>query len=64
MTAVSTATSVDAIPPLDHDEAMTLAEAEITRVLALVDDLHTDEWRRPTDCTAGQCATCSATCSE
>lgn len=43
--------AVEEIPPLDHDEAMTLAEAEITRVLALVDDLHTDEWRRPTDCT-------------
>ena len=43
--------AVEEIPPLDHDEAMTLAEAEITRVLAVVDDLHTDEWRRPTDCT-------------
>jgi uncharacterized protein (TIGR03083 family) len=42
---------VDAIPPLEHDEAMRLAEAEITRVLALVDDLRDDEWERPTDCT-------------
>jgi uncharacterized protein (TIGR03083 family) len=48
---MSTATPVDAIPPLEHDEAMRLAEAEITRVLALVDDLRDDEWERPTDCT-------------
>ncbi|HEX5811675.1 MAG TPA: maleylpyruvate isomerase N-terminal domain-containing protein [Pseudonocardia sp.] len=48
---MSPATLVDAIPPLDHDEAMTLAEAEISRLLALVDDLDTDEWPRPTDCT-------------
>jgi uncharacterized protein (TIGR03083 family) len=46
-----TATPVKAIPPLDHDEAMGLAEAEITRVLALVDDLRADEWQRLTDCT-------------
>ena len=46
-----TATPVDAVPPLDHDEAMGLAEAEIGRVLALVDDLRADEWQRPTDCT-------------
>jgi uncharacterized protein (TIGR03083 family) len=46
-----TATPVDAVRPLDHDEAMGLAEAEIGRVLALVDDLRTDEWQRPTDCT-------------
>ena len=48
---MSPATPVDAIPPLDHDEAMELAEAEISRLLALVDDLRADEWQRPTDCT-------------
>jgi len=48
---MSTATPVDAIPPLEHDEAMGLAEAELTRVLALVDDLRAGEWERPTDCT-------------
>jgi uncharacterized protein (TIGR03083 family) len=42
---------VDTIPPLEHEEAMRLAEAEIARVLALVDDLRPDEWQRPTDCT-------------
>jgi uncharacterized protein (TIGR03083 family) len=48
---MSTATPVDTVRTLDHDEAMELAEAEITRVLALVDDLRADEWQRPTDCT-------------
>lgn len=48
---MSPATPVDAIPPLDHDEAMGLAEVEISRLLALVDDLRADEWQRPTDCT-------------
>ncbi len=42
---------VQDIPPLEHDEAMELAEAEISRLLALVDDLRADEWQRPTDCT-------------
>jgi uncharacterized protein (TIGR03083 family) len=44
-------TAVTAIPPLEHDEAMALAEAELGRVLALVDDLRPDEWTQPTDCT-------------
>jgi mycothiol maleylpyruvate isomerase-like protein len=45
-------TAVTAIPPLEHDEAMALAEVELGRVLALVDDdLDADEWSRPTDCT-------------
>jgi uncharacterized protein (TIGR03083 family) len=48
---MSTATPVDAIPPLEHDEAMARAEAELDRLLALVDRLQADDWRRPTDCT-------------
>jgi uncharacterized protein (TIGR03083 family) len=48
---MNTPTPVDTIPPLHHDEAIGLAEAEITRVLALVDDLSADEWPRATDCT-------------
>jgi uncharacterized protein (TIGR03083 family) len=44
-------TAVTAIPPLEHDEAMALAEVELGRVLALVDDLSADDWGRPTDCT-------------
>jgi uncharacterized protein (TIGR03083 family) len=44
-------TLVTAIPPLEHDEAMALAETELGRLLALVDDLVGDDWTRPTDCT-------------
>jgi uncharacterized protein (TIGR03083 family) len=46
-----TVTAVTAIPRLEHDEAMALAEVELGRVLALVDDLGADDWGRPTDCT-------------
>ena len=38
---------VQDIPPLDHDEAVGLADVEISRLLALVDDLRADEWQRP-----------------
>ena len=51
-TATRTITRVETIPKLDHDEAMALAETEITRLLAVVDDLHAEDWTRPTDCTA------------
>ena len=51
---MSPATPVDAIPPLDHDEAIKLAEAEISRLPALVDDLRADEWQRLTEMTALQ----------
>lgn len=44
-------TAVQAIPAIGHDEAMRLAEAEYDRVLALVDELHDDDWSRQTDCT-------------
>jgi uncharacterized protein (TIGR03083 family) len=49
---MTAATSVDAIPPLEHEEAMAVAETELGRLLALVDDLRADDWSRPTDCTA------------
>jgi uncharacterized protein (TIGR03083 family) len=48
---MNAATPVDAIPPIDHDEAMALAETETTRLLALIDDLNADDWQRATDCT-------------
>jgi uncharacterized protein (TIGR03083 family) len=48
---MSTTTAVEAIPSLDHDEAMALAETEIGRLLAVVDDLQAEDWARPTDCT-------------
>ena len=44
-------TAVTEIPPLEHDEAMVLAETELGRLLALVDELDGDDWTRPTDCT-------------
>ena len=39
------------IPPLGHDEAMDLADAEYARLLAAVDRLDESDWGRPTDCT-------------
>lgn len=44
-------TAVEAIPAVEHDEAMHLAEAEYDRLLGVVDDLGDDDWARPTDCT-------------
>jgi uncharacterized protein (TIGR03083 family) len=43
--------AADAIPALGHEEAMRLAAAEYDRLLDLVDDLHDEDWSRPTDCT-------------
>jgi uncharacterized protein (TIGR03083 family) len=48
---VNAARAVEEIPSLDHDEAMTLAEAEYARLLALTDELSPQEWQRATDCT-------------
>ncbi len=48
---MNTATPTDLIAPLEHDEAMALADTEIARLLALVDDLSAEDWPRPTDCT-------------
>ena len=41
---------VDVIAPLDHDEAMDLADAEYDRLLALVDTLTEQDWASATDC--------------
>jgi uncharacterized protein (TIGR03083 family) len=46
----STVVAVADIPPLDHDEAMALAEAEYGRLLDLVERLAPDDWHRPTEC--------------
>jgi len=43
--------AVDEIPPLGHDDATSLAEAEYARLLAVVDTLSPQDWLRPTDCT-------------
>ncbi len=41
---------VDAISPLDHEEAMALAEAEYDRLLAVVDTLSDQDWASDTEC--------------
>ena len=47
---ITSSKSVEDIGPLDHDEAMDRAEAEVGRLLHLVDLLTEDEWLQPTDC--------------
>ncbi len=47
----ATATLVGDIAPIDHDEAMALAEAEYGRLLDAVEALELEHWTRPTDCT-------------
>lgn len=47
---IAMAIAVEAIPALEHDEAMRLAVPEYERLLAVVDDLRGDEWSRQTDC--------------
>lgn len=44
-------TRVEGILPLEHGEAMLLAEVELRRLLSLVDQLSEADWARPTDCT-------------
>jgi uncharacterized protein (TIGR03083 family) len=46
----TTLTDVGAIPPIDHREAMAVAEVEAGRLLAVVDQLSAEDWSRPTDC--------------
>ncbi len=45
-----TVTDVDSIEPIDHDEAIGLAEAEYRRFLDLLRQLGDDDWGKPTDC--------------
>ena len=51
MTTTSTTTAVAKIPPILHDGAMDLADAEYALLLADVDALTDTEWALPTDCT-------------
>jgi uncharacterized protein (TIGR03083 family) len=48
---ITSATAVEAIPVLGHDEAMRLAETEYERLLTVIDDVREDDWSRRTDCT-------------
>jgi uncharacterized protein (TIGR03083 family) len=43
-------TDVEAILPLDHEEAMERAEVELQRLLAVVDELADPDWSAQTDC--------------
>ncbi len=45
-----TVCAVDTIRPIEHDEAMDLADAEYERLLTLVDNLRDSDWSQPTDC--------------
>jgi uncharacterized protein (TIGR03083 family) len=47
----STAIAVEQIPPLEHEEAMRLAQIEYQRLIELVEALAPDDFTRPTDCT-------------
>jgi len=47
----TTAIAVGQIPPLEHEEAMRLAQTEYQRLIELVDQLTPDDFARPTDCT-------------
>jgi uncharacterized protein (TIGR03083 family) len=46
----SSVMAVRDIPPLDHAEAMVLAEAEYERLLAAVERLRPEDWQRPSPC--------------
>lgn len=45
-----TGVHVEDIPPLEHDEAMNLADADYGRMLTLVDRLEGADWAQATDC--------------
>ena len=47
---MATTASVDATPKIDHREAMTLAEEEFARMVALVRQLTSEQWHRQTVC--------------
>lgn len=47
----STVVPVGEIPPLEHEEAMVLAQVEYDRLLGAAAQLGPDDWARPTRCT-------------
>jgi uncharacterized protein (TIGR03083 family) len=48
--ASTTSVEAVAIPALGHTEAMRLANTEFTRMIALLEQLTTDDWQQPTVC--------------
>jgi len=47
----STVIAAEEIPPLEHEEAMRLAQTEYQRLIELVEALAPEDFTRPTDCT-------------
>ncbi len=47
---IDTVCTIDTIRPIEHDEAMDLADAEYERLLHLVEHLRPSDWCQPTDC--------------
>jgi uncharacterized protein (TIGR03083 family) len=47
----STVIAAEQIPPLEHEEAMRLAQTEYQRLIELVEALAPEDFTRPTDCT-------------
>jgi uncharacterized protein (TIGR03083 family) len=47
---MTTETDATTVPPIEHREAMALAETAYGRFAAVVDRLADDDWARPTDC--------------
>jgi len=47
----TTALAIEQIPPLEHEEAMRLAQTEYQRLIELVETLGPEDFTRPTDCT-------------
>jgi uncharacterized protein (TIGR03083 family) len=47
----TTSIAVEHIPPLEHEEAMRLAQTEYQRLIELVDQLTPEDFTCPTDCT-------------
>lgn len=47
----STAIAVKDVPPIEHDEAMRIADVEYGKLLDLAGQLTPTDWSRPTDCT-------------
>lgn len=48
---MTAATRADAIPAVEHDEAMAITQAENARLLSLLGSLSAEQWAAPTDCT-------------
>ena len=45
-----TVSEMDTLRPIEHDEAMDIADAEYERLLTLVQNLRDSDWSQPTDC--------------